>query len=333
MLLQMMYLLASHGILSVEVLPGETCAIPAQNDFPLHLDGYEASAFDEDGIVATRFAYLPPLANTWEAWSIGSDDSICFSAMDVSGIPVISLFQPVGSGGSQVLACASGSDTLWTCLLEGSDEFENGPVVSGSQNCGYLVSSRPDCNGTWTRIARITAGGEIVFSTLITSVYLLDSPEPVGEIGPSVESLGMTADGDVIVAGRVSQWFTSPEEWFVCLLDGLTGAPLWKATGSAKGLAGLNQVTETPSGAYIGVGSTSVPGDPGLPWVWGEEEPLLVVIASDGTVLDECTFRLETVDALTGIAALDAPGACLAAGRDGSTGGTVLARLMMTGME
>lgn len=313
----------------IEVLSEGYCAIPGESWFPLHLDGYEASAFGGPGITAARIVYAPPVANSREAWSIveGSDGLFQCGGIDLSEVPVITEFQPADGGGCQALACVSGGDTLWTCVLEGSDEFENGPVIAGSQESGYLLSSRPDCNGDWTRIARISPQGEVVFSTLLTSIYLLDLVEPIGETGPSVSSLDMTASGDVIVAGRVSQWFTSPEEWFVCLLDGETGTPIWKATGAGMGLAGLYQVIEAPSGVLVGVGTTSTPGGPENPWVWGEEHPLLVAIGLDGSVLFEETSDLGTRVSLSGIAPLDSPDCFLAVGKHTETGAMALFRL------
>lgn len=327
-MLTFLLILACAGTPPCETLSEEPCAIPAEGWFPLHLGGFEASALDSPGIVATRLAYAPPVANPWTAWSIGEapDGSFTCTVVDASDIPVITEFQPADGEGLQALACVSGGDTLWTCLLEGTDEFENGPVVAGSQESGYLVSSRPDCNGDWTRIVRITPEGEVVFSTLLTSIYLLDLPEPIGEIGPSIASLDLTASGDVIVAGRVSQWFTSPEAWFVCLLDGETGELVWKATGAGTGLAGLNQAIETPSGALIGVGETSAPGDE-QPWAWGEKSPLLVVLGPDGALIEEAAIGPVSADELTGIAATDGPGVFLAAGRDNGTMSVVLARV------
>ncbi len=326
----LLLILSCSSMTSVEVLSEEPCSIPAEGWSPLHLDGFEAGAFGLPGIAAGRFVYSPPVSNNWVAWTMEAspDGAIVCAEADLSAMPVITEYQPAGGDGCQALACVSGIDTLWTCILDGTDEFENGPVVAGSQGSGYLVSSRPDCNGDWTRIVRITPEGEAVFSVLLTSVYLLDLAEPVGEIGPSVSSLGMTSSGDVIVAGRVSQWFTSPEEWFVCLLDGETGEPVWKATGAGMGLAGLNQVTEAPSGALIGVGATSAPGGE-QPWVWGAAYPLLVIIEPDGTLIEEAVVGLASADELTGIAATDVPGVFLTAGSDTGQGVTVLAWLGM----
>lgn len=324
-------------ILPIGVCPGidllsvGLCEIPAEGWAPLHLDGFEAGAFGLPGMAASRFVYAPPLTNNWAAWAMVADldGAIVCSEADLSEMPVITEYQPAGGNGCQALTCVSGADTLWTCLLEDTDEFENGPVVAGSQESGYLVSSRPDCNGDWTRIARITPGGDVVFSTLLTSIYLLDLSEPVGEIGPSVASLGLTASGDVLVAGRVSQWFTSPEEWFVCLLDGETGEPVWKATGAGMGLAGLNQAVEAPSGALIGVGATSAPGDE-QPWVWGPACPLIVVIGQDGTLIEEAAACPVPVDELTGIAFDGVPGVFLTAGRNTGTMSMILARVRIT---
>ncbi|HOD20160.1 MAG TPA: hypothetical protein PLV86_06500 [Candidatus Fermentibacter daniensis] len=310
-------------ILSIGVCPGikilseGCCTIPAESWFPLHLNGYEASALACPGFTATRIVYSPPVANGMEAWSVveAPDGSLQCGVIDMSFVPVITRFQPEDARGWQALACVSQADTLWTCLLEGTDEWENGPVVSGSQESGYLLGSRPDCSRNWTRIARIAPTGEVIFSTLLTSVYLLDLQEPIGETGPSVASLDMTSSGDVVVAGRVSQWYTSPEEWFVCLLDGETGIPIWKATGAGMGLAGLYQVIEAPSGVLIGVGATSPAGDGRNPWVWGQEHPLIVVIGQDGSVLMEETPALGTGVSLSGIAPLDATDCFLAVGK------------------
>lgn len=320
--------LAIAGTTPLEILSVEPCSIPGDGAFPLHLDGFEAGAFGLPGITASRFVYAPPVTNSWAAWTVEADPDgaiVCTEA-DLSGVPVITEYQPAGGNGSQALACVTGADTLWNCLLEGTDEFENGPVVAGSRESGYLLSSRPDCNGDWTRIVRITPEGDVVFSVILSSIYLLDLAEPVGEIGPSVSSLGMTSSGDVIVAGRVSQWFTSPAEWFVCLLDGETGEPLWKAVGSGIGLAAFEQAIETPTGIVIGVGKTSAPLD-GETWMWGECFPLLVVLGPDGTLVEEASVGLESADGLTGIAATGTPGVFLAAGLDTGMMSVVLARI------
>lgn len=314
---------------SIEVLSVEPCPISSEIWFPLHLDGFDASVFEGTGIAASRFSDSPPITNLRELWSIveGSGGSFTCEPIDVSGVPVITVFQPADGGGCRALACVSGADTLWTCLFDDMDDFENDPVVAGSQEYGYLLSSNSDCGTFWTRIARITPQGEIVFSTALTSLYLLDLQEQDGELGPSVSSLEISASGDVIVAGRVSQWFTSFHAWFICLLDGETGAPIWRATGAGMGLAGLHQVIETPSGVLIGVGTTSAPGNQEYPWIWGEKSPLLVVVGLDGTVLGETVPDLGTVSRLTGIAPLADRDEFLIAGVDSVAAGMALARV------
>lgn len=255
-----------------------------------------------------------------------SGGSFTYEPIDLSGVPVITVFQPADGGGCQGLACVSGADTLWTCLFDDMDDYENNPVVAGSQESGYLLSSNSDCSTFWTRIARITPRGEIGFSTALTSLYLLDLHEQDGELGPSVSSLEMTASGNVIAAGRVSQWFTSFHAWFICLLDGETGAPIWRATCSGMGLAGLHQVIEAPS-VLVGVGTTSAPGGQEYPWVWGDKNPLLVVVSLDGTALGKTVPDLGTVTRLTGIATLADPDEFLIAGVDSVAAGMALARV------
>jgi hypothetical protein len=289
------------------------CGIPATpyGTYPVHIDGFEAGAFGVTGPVASRYIYSLPVVNDYDAWALvggsGCEPASC-ELLNGSGDPVITVSQSGGYTGNQVLvACTPGGDTLWTCTLEGTDEFDNCPVVAGSEEEGYLVSIRPDCNSNETRVLRLSPSGEVIFSIQLSNYYLLDLPEFDGETGPGVESMTLTRSGDVLLSGSVSEWFTTPEAWFVCILDGDTGEPVWKASGFGLGMAGAFQAIETESGLLLAVGSTSIPVvAEGCSFsTRGENLPLLVVLDGEGNVLGEVVIGLQSSSWLTGIACAD----------------------------
>ncbi len=312
LLLLALLLPASYDNAPVEILSELPCGIPATSygTYPVHMEGFEAGAFGITGLVASRYIYSLPVVNDYDAWGLveGScgDPASCEPVI-VSGDPVITVFQPGGYAGNQVLvACTTAGDTLWTCTLDGTDEFDNCPVVAGSEADGYLVSIRPDCNRNETRVLRLSPSGEVIFSVQLSNYYLLDLPEFDGETGPGVESMTLTRSGDVLLSGSVSEWFTTPGAWYVCILDGDTGEPVWKTTGFGLGTANAFQTVETDSGLLLAVGSTSIPVVAGCGLSTCEEMlPLLVVLDGEGNLLGESVIGLQSSNWLTGIACAD----------------------------
>ena len=243
-----------------------------------------------------------------------------------------------------LVACAIGGDTLWTCPLEGTDaDFISQPVVAELGDGGYLVNSPPDCQTSCTEIQRISPDGGTVFHISLETGYLLDLESQPSEIYPSVLSLSETAGGNVLLGGSVSQWLTSPDTWFVCLLDGSTGEPLWKITGPGLGEARLLHAVETESGRIIAVGETAESVVPeGMAYtLWGPRRPLTVLLDRSGALLDQDSFQPEMTDSFLSVAEFDygdgprsadvlPPDHFLIAGADSLSGGLTLVHMVVS---
>ena len=243
-----------------------------------------------------------------------------------------------------LVACAIGGDTLWTCPLEGTNaDFIGQSVVAELGDGGYLVNSPPDCQTAITEIQRISPDGRTVFHFSLGTDYLLDLEGQPSEIYPKVLSLSETAGGDVLLGGSVSQWLTSPDAWFVCLLEGSTGEPLWKITGSGLGEARLLHAVETESGRIIAVGETAESVVPeGMAYsIWGSRRPLTVLLDRTGALLDQSSFQPEMTDSFLAVAEFeygDTPwfdgvlplDRFLIAGADSLSGGLTLVHMVVS---
>ena len=199
-------------------------------------------------------------------------------------------------------------DTLWSCRLEGTGEFDNNMEAYPLGGGGYVVVSHPDCWSTATYMARVSEGGDLLWNDYLITNYLLDMPEGVGEIYPRIASVRETAEGDILVCGNVREWITSPFAMYVTLLDGATGEPRWKFTNYLMGMAEILDVVGLSSGGIMAVGATAeaIYSDEG-PRVaqWGDRLPLAVLLGPDGKAWGSCICEGTEAIALTGVIEAD----------------------------
>lgn len=189
----------------------------------------------------------------------------------------------------QLMCCINAEgDTLWTCPLEGTNDFDNAISPFPLSGGDIAVVSHPDCWTTETYIARVSPRGELLWHNYLTTNYLMDMSEEEGETCPKVRSLRETDNGDLLVCGTVSRWVTTPSAMFVALLDGESGEPIWKTTCHLLGEAAANDVAVLASGGFIVVGSTAeTVHTEEYPNVaqWGEERPFAVLLSENGKPL------------------------------------------------
>jgi hypothetical protein len=237
-----------------------------------------------------------------ESWTIDidSDGNFLYCGEVEPGHQLTFSTSPIGPPREMwLIACTEEGDTVWSCILEGTDaDFYNAPLITELADGGYLIDSPPDCNTIYTEIQSISSTGEMIWHHSLGTDYLLDLDEPVGETCASVASIRETSSGDILICGSVAQWFTSQDAWFVCLLDGDTGIPLRKTTGYALGEARVFDVAETWEGFFVAVGETSECVVPeGMVYsVWGPKQPFIAVLDDDGTLIDLEVFELDAAD-------------------------------------
>ncbi len=185
-----------------------------------------------------------------------------------------------------LIARTEQNDTVWTCPLEGTNEFHSVPHATELPDGGYLILNSPDCFDICVEIHSISSDGEMICHYSMGTDYLLDMPDPFGELYPRVRSLWKTSSGDILACGTVFNVYTDPNAWFVCLMDGDTGNPLWKTTGYGLGNAAIYDAIETSSGLIVAVGATAttiVLEDRDLD-TWGPELPFIVVLDDTGVL-------------------------------------------------
>jgi hypothetical protein len=279
---------------------------------PLLLDG--CSSRDCGGLLisASRWRYGIPFADGYDRWSIevcpGGEPAACTGMPPASDVVISAAAIDPGSDDQYLLALSPGGDTLWTCRLEGTDEFCHSPRIFGLGEDGYAACITPDCNGNLAGIYRISPCGECLFASWIEHWWLLGMPEAPGEAGPRIASACRTPSGGLLLAGEVSEWMTTPLAWFACMIDGITGEPVWRASGFGLGQAFLSDAVTTGGGLTVAVGATAlcsyedgpVPG-------WEGIRPMIVLLGPSGDVLQTIIFEDGPAGALEGITAC--PGA------------------------
>jgi len=207
------------------------------------------------------------------------------------------------SGTMYLAALTMPDDTLWTCMLEGTSDFDNDAQVFTFGNGDLIVYSKPDCFGSSSNLQKISSFGEALWHYALTTSYLLDVPMDMAELSPSVSSIRETPSGDILVTGSVKQWLTDVPCWFACLLDGETGEVLWKNTGTGLGAAALLDGITVNSDCIIAVGSTAEEvRTPDMNYSeWGEEKTFIAFLDSDGNVSDSVIGGSEFADSYTSI--------------------------------
>jgi hypothetical protein len=196
-----------------------------------------------------------------------------------------------GTGLMILTAATRDGDVLWSCPLEGTDDFSNYQQITELPGGDVLVNSPPDCNSIYTEIQLISSAGDMLWHLSLGTDYLLGLDEPVGETSADVAGMAATASGDILLCGGVAQFYTSPTRWFVCLLDGDTGQPMWVTTGEGLGEASLLGVTEASDGSIVGVGQTA-PAEvrEGMVCpVWGARQALAVMLDGSGSLSGSVT--------------------------------------------
>ena len=270
-----------------------------------------------------------------ESWTIVIDSGGC-PVSCVETVPdnqfILSTSLPGGSSEVWLIACTEQNDTVWTCALEGTDEFSNYQVIKELPDGGYLIGSLSDSHATFTEIQSVSSTGEMICHHSLGSAYLLDLPEPIGEVSPGVRFLWKTSVGDILTGGSVSQFITTPDAWFLCLIEGDTGTPLWKSTGYVLGEASIRQAIETSSGLIVAVGATarSIVPEGAVYSAWGPKLPFIAVMDGTGEFQTLVVTGLDLTDSFHSIIETD-PLECgfLIAGEDTSSNELVLLRVII----
>ncbi|MEA3265788.1 MAG: SUMF1/EgtB/PvdO family nonheme iron enzyme, partial [Candidatus Fermentibacteria bacterium] len=125
---------------------------------------------------------------------------------------------------------------------------------------------------------------------------------------------------------------TDPVSCFVCLLDGETGKPMWKITGSGLGNARIYDAVEAPSGLIVAVGVTATSFVPeGQNYsVWARKYPFIAVLDETGALLKVIVLDLDFADLFSSIAKIDyAENQFIIAGSDSVSGQMVFLRAII----
>lgn len=249
---------------------------------------------------------------SWDHWGIrieeGGPEVIESVNRTGAGMSVCFFY---GDGAQQWLSCLDeAGDTLWSCPLAGTDDFDNAVTGYWLDSGDFAAVSHPDCWSTGTYIARITGGGEMLWHTHLTTNYLLDMQEEPGEIYPKIRSIRETSRGDLLVCGTVSEWANTPSAMFAALIDGDSGEPIWKAADHLLGEACANDAVPLSNGGFLAVGSTAetvyASEYPNIAQ-WGVEQPFTAVLDHEGTITGAVLCRDTQAESFTGVTQLDNP--------------------------
>lgn len=335
----LLLLSTSANSVTIDILSEYSCPVEMMRWSPIRIDSCQL--LESGGMRISTDRTVPSGDSLFktELWTIVIDSAGCpvSSEVLVLDIPdnrlILSFSQLGGSSEMWMIACTEQSDTVWTCPLEGTDEFSNYQVVTKLPDGGYLINSPPDCYSTCTEIQSVSSTGEMIFHYSLGTCYLLDLPGVIGEESPGVMFLKKTSSGDILAGGTVSQFITSPKAWFVCLLDGDTGNPLWKTTGFALGMASVYEAIEASSGLIVAVGATSrIVVPEGYPRsAWGSKLPFIAVLDCTGALQKMVVCDLDLADWFYSIIETD-PLECefLIAGDDTTSNELVLLRAIIS---
>jgi hypothetical protein len=281
--LAVLFLAASAGIGGIEIVSTTGCPVEATWN-PVRVEAVKV--FDDGSLRVSLVRGFPFDTENWEV-DIGGDGSLDGSS-EVDQLPEIDFSTYIHGETGEVVLMATDlyGNVMWTCPLDGTDEWNNYQMISGLPGGGWLVNSPPDLHSMYTEIHRISPSGELLWHCSLGTEYLLDLDEPIGETYADVTCMTLDADGDALLCGSVRQFYTSPEEWFVCLLDGSSGEPVWSTHGRAEGEARFLDVAAMSDGRILAVGETaeSVVQE-GMSWTaWGSRMPLVTIFEGDGTL-------------------------------------------------
>ena len=292
-------LAASADSVTISILSEHLCPIETWN--PIRIDSCQL--LESGGmIVSTNRSSPADVADeliNYETWTIIIEPDGCPVSYEetYSDNPIILDSHRFGDYWDMLwlIARTDQGDTLWTCALEGTGEYCYPPEVTRLSDGGYMLLVNYDCWTSYSWTARISSAGEMIWHNDLSTNYMMELPSGAGEVEPRVSSFRETSNGDILACGSVSEWITSPDISFVCLLDGDTGDPIWKTIYLGLGQAMVYDAIETSSGMIVAVGSTaeSVRPEDGSPrWIWGSSNPFIAVIDSAGAIqkLVVCDF-------------------------------------------
>ena len=283
-----MHAAPAHSVM-VDILSEYSCPIEMTWD-PIRIDSCQLMEPEGMRFFAGRTVWADGVRYVNEMWTIVTDTNGYPISCEETYLdnPILLSAYRFGDYDDMLwlIARTEQGDTLWTCALEGTGESDYSPDATELSDDGYLLAIYPDCwtSHTWT--ARISSAGEMIWHNGLTANYLLGLPEPLGEMKPHISSFRETSSGDILACGRVSEWATSPDISFICLLDGDTGDPLWKTINFGLGEALAYDAIETISGMIVAVGSTArsiTPEDAPHRTTWGPKYPFIAVLDPAGT--------------------------------------------------
>ena len=261
-------------------------------------------------LILSRSVYTDDTSVVRDYWNI-SFDEVAGEVITEELNPSDSIsFQSVCSDESYemlLIAFSASGDTLWSCPLEGTSDFDNDPVIFTLADNDLIVYNKPDCFSISSKLQRISQSGAKLWCLYLTTAYLLDIPEERAELSPRVNSVRELPSGDILVTGSVKQWLNDVTGWFVCLLDGATGEVIWKNTGTGLGAAALFDGIMLGSDVIITVGSTAeavIPQEM-VYSLWGEKKSLIVFLDIDGHVIDSSIGCSESVESFESIIDID----------------------------
>ena len=243
---------------------------------------------------------------SWDHWGIRIEEGELELVESVNRAGAgLSLCFFYGDGAQQWLSCLDeAGDTLWSCPLAGTDDFDNAVTGYWLDSGDFAAVSHPDCWSTGTYIARISDRGEMLWHSHLTTNYLLDMGDVPGEIYPKIRSVRETSSGDLLVCGTVSEWANTPSAMFVALLDGDSGEPLWRSADHLQGEACAWDAVQLLSGGFAAVGSTSetvyTEEYPNIAQ-WGVEQPFVAFLDEEGNLTTAGLCRGTSAERVTGV--------------------------------
>jgi len=242
-------------------------------------------------LILSRPVYTDDISVIRDYWNISFDEVTCEVIAVELNPPDLILFYSVCSDETYemlLIASSPSGDTLWSCPLEGTSDFDNDPVIFALKDNDLIVYNKPDCFDISSKLQRISQSGEKLWCLYLTTAYLLDIPEERAELSPRVNSVRELPSGDILITGSVKAWLNNVTGWFVCLLDGETGEVIWKNTGTGLGAAALFDGSMVSSDVIITIGSTAeavTPPDMNYS-IWGDQKSMMLFFDADGLLFD-----------------------------------------------
>ncbi len=280
------------NLLSEELLPIETV-----NRQPVRIDSFRHMESGGMSVFASRALYTCGVNYATDSWTIfigSGGNSVSIEETVPYHRLILTLYGLGEKYENWLIACTAQGDTVWTCALEGTYEFDNSPDVAELQDGGYLISSYSE-----GYIARISSDGELLWYSFLSTGYMLGIPGFEAENCPRILSVRETSRGDFLMCGSVAKYLTSPDGLFVCLLDGDSGELLWKTVNFAIGEAEVCDAIETSSGMIVAVGTTArsiTPEDAPYCTIWGSKFPLIAVLNDSGELQKVLVCDLDLTD-------------------------------------